>query len=60
MNFFDTVNDKTRTAAHTMSEFIKKEKDLVKQAWITIFFLLIVSAAVFAAGWAFGYNAARL
>lgn len=60
MNFLDTAKDSAGETLNTLGEFIQKDKDPIEQAAINIFLMLIVAAAMFAAGWAFGYHAGGL
>lgn len=56
MNFYDTAKDSAGETLHTLGAFLQKEKDPIEQAWINIAFLLLISAAMFAAGWAIGFG----
>lgn len=60
MNFYDTAKDSVGETRHTLGAFIRKEKDQMEQAYITIFFVVIIAAAFFLAGWAFGFHAGAL
>ena len=57
MNFLDTAKDSAGETLNTLGEFIQKDKDPIEQAAINIFLMLIVAAAMFAAGWACGFYA---
>lgn len=57
MEFLDTAKDSASKSINTLGAFIQKEKDPIEQAYVTIFLMLLVCAASFLAGWAFGHHA---
>jgi hypothetical protein len=57
MNFYDTAKDSVGETRHTLGAFLQKDKDPMEQAAINIVLMLIVAAAMFMAGWAFGFGA---
>lgn len=56
MNYLDTAKDSAETVIHTVGTFVRKEKDPIEQAYITIFLMLVIAATMFMAGWAVGFG----